>query len=52
MHQQLNEQERVTERPGSGTLVSIDPTTGEEIWSGKIGDAAAEVAGRDGGQNR
>ena len=44
MHQQLNEQERVTERPGSGTLVSIDPTTGEEIWSGKIGDAAAEVA--------
>ncbi len=25
-------------------LVSHDPATGEQIWSGKIGDAAAEVA--------
>jgi succinylglutamic semialdehyde dehydrogenase len=44
MHRQLNEQERITERPALGTLVSIDPATGEEIWSGKIGDADAEVA--------
>ncbi|HEY8433834.1 MAG TPA: succinylglutamate-semialdehyde dehydrogenase [Sphingomicrobium sp.] len=26
------------------TLVSTNPATGEEIWSGKTGDAAAEVA--------
>ncbi|HEX6741858.1 MAG TPA: succinylglutamate-semialdehyde dehydrogenase [Sphingomicrobium sp.] len=26
------------------TLVSTDPATGEELWSGPIGDAAAEVA--------
>ena len=26
------------------TLVSTDPATGDEIWSGKLGDAAAEVA--------
>ena len=25
-------------------LVSSDPATGEEIWSGPVGDAAAEVA--------
>ncbi|HYI42505.1 MAG TPA: aldehyde dehydrogenase family protein, partial [Sphingomicrobium sp.] len=28
----------------SKTLVSFDPATGAEIWSGTIGDAAAEVA--------
>ena len=28
----------------SKTLTSIDPATGAEIWSGKPGDAAAEVA--------
>ena len=28
----------------TGNLISIDPSTGEEIWSGRIGDAAAEVA--------
>jgi succinylglutamic semialdehyde dehydrogenase len=28
----------------TGTLVSTDPCTGEEIWSGQPGDAAAEVA--------
>ncbi|HYU96069.1 MAG TPA: succinylglutamate-semialdehyde dehydrogenase [Sphingomicrobium sp.] len=26
------------------TLVSIDPATDEEVWSGPVGDAAAEVA--------
>ena len=30
--------------PVSGKLVSTDPSTGEEIWSGTVGDAAAEVA--------
>ena len=28
----------------AGTLTSIDPATGETVWSGEIGDAAAEVA--------
>jgi succinylglutamic semialdehyde dehydrogenase len=28
----------------TGTLVSTDPCTGEEIWSGQPGDAAAEAA--------
>jgi len=41
--QRLNEQERVTERPATGTLVSLDPTTGEEIWTGTVGDASVEV---------
>jgi succinylglutamic semialdehyde dehydrogenase len=27
-----------------GTLMSADPATGEEVWSGPIGDASAEVA--------
>ena len=27
-----------------GGLVSINPATAEEVWSGQIGDAAAEVA--------
>ncbi|MEP6982112.1 MAG: succinylglutamate-semialdehyde dehydrogenase [Sphingomicrobium sp.] len=28
----------------AGTLVSTDPATGAELWSGKLGDAGAEVA--------
>ena len=28
----------------SETLVSTEPATGEEVWSGPVGDAAAEVA--------
>src|SRR5438270_2538715 len=28
----------------AGTLISYDPATGEEIWSGALGNAAAEVA--------
>jgi len=31
-------------KPVSDKLVSTDPSTGKQIWSGKIGDAAAEVA--------
>lgn len=30
--------------PASNRLVSTDPSTGKQIWSGTIGDAAAEVA--------
>jgi succinylglutamic semialdehyde dehydrogenase len=44
MHR-LDELPDVVERAGvSKTLVSTDPSTGTEIWSGKAGDAAAEVA--------
>ena len=44
MHRQLDESE-AAERVGvTGTLVSTNPATGEEIWSGSVGDAAAEVA--------
>jgi len=28
----------------SDTIVSIEPATGAEVWSGPVGDAAAEVA--------
>jgi succinylglutamic semialdehyde dehydrogenase len=36
----------VVERAGTGVmLTSSDPATGAEVWSGEIGDAAAEVAG-------
>jgi succinylglutamic semialdehyde dehydrogenase len=39
------ESERVMDRPVTAqTLVSTDPATGEQVWSGTIGDAAAEVA--------
>src|SRR3954464_5139477 len=31
-------------KPAGDKLVSTDPSTGKQIWSGKIGDAAAEVA--------
>src|SRR6476469_8741492 len=31
-------------KPVSDKLVSTDPSTGKQLWSGKIGDAAAEVA--------
>jgi succinylglutamic semialdehyde dehydrogenase len=45
MHQQLDEKSGVAERAFvPHTLTSTNPATGEEIWSGKIGDAAAEVA--------
>jgi succinylglutamic semialdehyde dehydrogenase len=35
---------RQVEQAAQRTLVSTDPATGEIIWSGEIGDAAAEVA--------
>ena len=32
------------DRPVTPTLVSLDPATGAQVWSGEIGDAAGEVA--------
>ncbi len=43
MLQEVDEEE-IVDRPVAQTLVSLDPATGEQIWSGAIGDAAAEVA--------
>jgi succinylglutamic semialdehyde dehydrogenase len=39
-----NRSEVAGRKPVSTKLVSTDPATGEELWSGDIGDAAAEVA--------
>jgi succinylglutamic semialdehyde dehydrogenase len=45
MHRQLDEAARVVNAASMTTkLVSTDPSTGQEIWSADIGDAAAEVA--------
>ena len=45
MQRQLDELARVVKRSSvPKTLVSHDPSTGEQIWSGEIGDPAAEVA--------
>src|SRR5690348_7991002 len=45
MQQQLDERADLVERTAvAGKLTSTDPATGETIWSGDIGDAAAEVA--------
>jgi succinylglutamic semialdehyde dehydrogenase len=45
MHRQAKEESDLEEKSApTETLVSADPATGVEIWSGKIGDAAAEVA--------
>jgi succinylglutamic semialdehyde dehydrogenase len=45
MHQRVDESAPVVERaPVAETLVSTNPATGEQVWSGEIGDAAAEVA--------
>ena len=45
MHRQSKNPADVVERTGpAGTLVSTDPATGAELWSGKLGDASAEVA--------
>jgi len=42
---QLDESVEVVERAAvTDTLISTNPATGETIWSGPIGDAAAEVA--------
>src|SRR5690349_24937631 len=45
MHRQVKDQsEVVAHKPAAGELVSTEPATGEILWSGKPGDAAAEVA--------
>jgi succinylglutamic semialdehyde dehydrogenase len=45
MHRQLDEKSEVVERIAvQERLTSSNPATGEEIWSGSVGDAAAEVA--------
>jgi succinylglutamic semialdehyde dehydrogenase len=45
MHRQAEKKSDVAEHSGKGSrLVSTDPATSEEIWSGPVGDAAAEVA--------
>ena len=45
MHRQLDEKTDVVERVAvPHTLTSTNPATGEQIWSGRIGDAQAEVA--------
>src|SRR3954449_8639517 len=42
---QVDEVTPVVERVAvADTLISIDPATGEEVWSGEIGDASAEIA--------
>src|SRR5881628_2080486 len=42
---QVDEVTPVVERaPVADTLISYDPATGAEVWSGEIGDASAEVA--------
>ena len=45
MQRPLDERAPVVERSTvPETLISTNPATGEEIWSGEVGDAAAEVA--------
>jgi succinylglutamic semialdehyde dehydrogenase len=45
MHRQLDEAAPPVERGSvADTLVSTNPATGEVVWSGETGDAAAEVA--------
>jgi succinylglutamic semialdehyde dehydrogenase len=44
MHRQLDEKAPVVERSDvANILVSTDPATGEEIWSGELGDPNFEV---------
>ena len=45
MHRQVKDESRVTApKPAAGDLVSTEPATDRILWSGKPGDAAAEVA--------
>src|ERR1700760_3494483 len=45
MHRRVEERSDVAEGAGvSSAIISTDPATGKRIWSGPIGDAAAEVA--------
>ena len=41
---QLEANAPLVERTAMAPLISTDPATGEEIWSGAVGDAATEVA--------
>jgi succinylglutamic semialdehyde dehydrogenase len=42
MHRQHGDE--LMDRPVTKNLISIDPATGAQVWSGEIGDAGAEVA--------
>ena len=45
MHRRVEEQSDEVQQGGMGsTLTSIEPATGELVWTGAIGDVAAEVA--------
>ena len=45
MHRQLDESAEVVDPAAvPERIVSTNPATGEEVWSGKIGDASTEVA--------
>jgi succinylglutamic semialdehyde dehydrogenase len=45
MHRKVEDQSDVVEGARvDATLISTDPATGKQVWSGPIGDAAAEVA--------
>jgi succinylglutamic semialdehyde dehydrogenase len=45
MHRKVEDKSDVVEHRGLGsTLISTEPATGEELWSGTVGDPAAEVA--------
>jgi len=45
MHRQVKDTSEVVGRtPATAELVSTEPATGKKLWSGKVGDAAAEVA--------
>jgi len=45
MHRQVGDKSEIAvHKPAPGELVSTDPATDKIVWSGKPGDAAAEVA--------
>ena len=44
MHRKVDEDTDVVKPAVMTKLVSMDPATGEEVWSGETGDASAEVA--------
>ena len=44
MHRKVDEDADVVKPAEMTKLVSTDPATGEEVWSGETGDASAEVA--------
>jgi succinylglutamic semialdehyde dehydrogenase len=45
MHRKVDQKAaNVKPAPKAAQLVSLDPATGDEVWSGAIGNAAAEVA--------